>query len=337
MSADGRPGHDGAEGDLRTRVATLLLDRAAVITADAAGLYPHTAGSSLDHDYGARLAQALIRLLAIAVREARVDPRGGPVATLRAAVLERSIEPEQLFALAYLTERSALDDLAFDGALGATSEAWPVVAQLVRRASFDYLGAFIARGHDDPTETTITDSLTTLHTRTVFDAVLLKESERSGRLGHSLALILFDVDRLSAINERHGYGVGNRILERIAILMRRYFRQSDWVARYRDDEIAVLLTGGDAEHAGDLAERARAMVEQRLGFTDHRNGTTIKVTISGAVVTIPGLTATLIDPERLLVEAEDGVARAKGAGRNRIESVSGSATSRALPRNSPSA
>ena len=61
------------------------------------------------------------------------------------------------------------------------------------------------------------------------------------------------------------------MLERLGILMRAYFRQHDWVARYAEDAIAVLLPRTDAEHAIELAERMRTMVDERLGFRDHRS------------------------------------------------------------------
>ena len=100
--------------------------------------------------------------------------------------------------------------------------------------------------------------------------MLAKEVERAGRFGYPISLILFDVDQLSAINQEHGYGVGDKILERLGILIRQYFRQHDWVARHSEDSIAVLLTRTDADDASELAERVRATVEERLGFTDHR-------------------------------------------------------------------
>ena len=172
--------------------------------------------------------------------------------------------------MAYLTERTVLDELALDEALGATSEPWPLVAQMVRRASFDLLAAYTERAQLEPSETAIVDRLTTLYTKPVFDAVLAKEVERAGRFGYPVSLILFDVDRLSEINEKHGYGVGDKILERLGILVRQYFRQHDWVARHAEDSIAVLLTRTDADQASRLAERVRATVEERLGFTDYR-------------------------------------------------------------------
>jgi diguanylate cyclase (GGDEF)-like protein len=169
----------------------------------------------------------------------------------------------------------------------------------------------------------VIDKLTTLHTRPLFDAVLAKEVERAGRYGYAISLILFDVDHLSRINQEHGYGVGDRILERLGILIRQYFRQYDWVARYSEDAIAVLLSRTDAVHASSLAERVRATVEERLGFTDHRSDRLVPVTLSAAVINVQALVGNVIDPERLLADADAAVGRAKQQGRNRVERVDG--------------
>jgi diguanylate cyclase (GGDEF)-like protein len=165
----------------------------------------------------------------------------------------------------------------------------------------------------------------------MFDAVLAKEVERAGRYGSSLSLILFDVDRLAVINRDHGYGVGDRILERIGILIRKYFRQHDWVARHSEDAIAVLLMRTEAVNATELAERVRATVEERLGFTDHRNDQVVQVTVSAAVMNIDVAVGDVIDPERLMADAEAAVERAKQLGRNRVERVDGYSTGRPAP------
>jgi diguanylate cyclase (GGDEF)-like protein len=325
------------QDDLRVQVSKLLIARADLITADTIAVFPYSAAEALDTEYRGRLGQALVRLLALAVRDGSVDARDVSIAHLRDVVRERSLEMAQLFTSAYLTERTALDELALSETIGATTEPWALVAQLVRRGSFEYLASFVARTRMDPSDASIVDALTTLHTRPVFDVVLGKEAERAARFGYPLALILFDVDRLSAINELNGYGVGSRILERIGILLRSYFRQHDWVARHGDDYIAVLLTGTDADHAVELAERARVTVEERLRFTDHRTDETVSVTVSVAVINVQNLGSTIVDPERLLVEARAAMARAKRAGRNRVETVDASAgATRALPHSSPS-
>jgi len=193
----------------------------------------------------------------------------------------------------------------------------------VRRASFDLLAAYTERLQIEPTEAAIIDKLTTLYSRPLFDAVLAKEVERARRFGYSISLILFDVDRLATINQEHGYGVGDKILERLGILIRQYFRNNDWVARHSEDSIAVLLSRTDAEHASSLAERVRATVEERLGSKDHRSDGAVQVTLSAAVINVEVAVGDVIDPERLLADAEAALDRAKQQGRNRVERVDG--------------
>ena len=311
----------GIQDDLRQRIVSLLLRRSDMVTADAIAIFPYCGAELLNVEYCHQLGHLLVQLLASTVRDARLDPRVGPVADLHRLVLERSLPVDQLFTLAYLAERTALDELALDEAIGATSEPWPQVAQLVRRASFDVLAAYTERAQLEPSSAAVIDPLTTLFTRPVLDAVLAKEVERAGRFGYPISLILFDVDRLSAINEQHGYGVGDKILERLGILMRTYFRQHDWVTRHSEDSFAILLTRTEASDASELTERVRSTVAERFGFKDHRDERPVTVTVSGAVINVDVSVGDIIDPERLLAEAEAALDRAKRQGRNRVERV----------------
>lgn len=311
------------QDDLRGKAAARLLEQLEPIAADTCTIFPYSGAEALDAAYCSRLGHILVQLLAFAVRDGGTDPRGRFVADLHRVILERGLSMERLFTFAYLTERTALDELALDESIGATTEPWPLVAQLVRRASFDLLGAYSERAHLEPSELTITDRLTTLHTRPLFEAVLAKEVVRAGRFGYPVSVILFDVDHLSDINKKHGYGVGDKILERLGILIRSYFRQHDWVARHSEDSIIVLLPSTDAENASELAERVRDTVEKRLWFIDHLTDLPVPVTLSAAVVNVMVEVGDVVDPVRFVAEAEAAVERAKRHGRNRVERIDG--------------
>jgi len=312
-----------AQEDLRHRIAAAVQDRANVLVWDTVAIFPFIGTELLEPDYCNRIGEVVVRLLIQAVREGKVDPRGEGVSDLYRLALERTLMATRLFTFVYLLERSALDELAVNDAIGATSEPWPLVAQLVRRASFDVLAAFTERAQLEPSEAAIVDKLTTLHTRPMFDAALAKEVEGACRFGYPMSLILFDVDRLSQINQEHGYGVGDKVLERLGILIRQYFRQHDWVARLSEDTIAVLLSRTDAEPASELAERVRSTIEERLEFTDHHTDQPVHLTISAAVVNVTVNVGDVIDPERLLADAEAAMERAKRQGRNRVVRVDG--------------
>ncbi|OLC82187.1 MAG: hypothetical protein AUH72_07585 [Acidobacteria bacterium 13_1_40CM_4_65_8] len=326
---------DGAhmQDDLRQQISSLILDRAALLTWDTVAVFPFTGTEMLEPEYCNRVGYLLVQLMAMAVREGRVDSRSGFIADLNRVALERTLSAERLFSFVYLLERTIMDELALSDTIGATSEPWPVVAQIVRRASFDLVAAYTERLQQEPAEAAIIDRLTTLYTRVMLEAVLAKEVERAGRFGYPMSLILFDVDHLSTINKQHGYGVGDRILERLGILIRKYFRQHDWVARHSEDAIVVLLPLTDADNASELAERVRATVEERLGFTDHRNDQAVQVTVSAAVVNIEVAVGDVIDPARLMADAEAAVERAKQLGRNRVERLDGYSADRTTPSN----
>lgn len=323
-AGDPRSGDDPAGAspeDLRQRISSALFERLEAIETDTATMLAHSGVESLDAGFRRQIGHQLAQLLAFAIRDGGVDPRGRFVADLRATVASRGLSTDRFFTFVYHTERVALDELAIDGALGATREVWPLVAQLMRRASFDLLAAYVDRLQLEPAAGAIVDALTTLHTRPLFDAVLAKDVERAARAGYPLSLLLLDVDHLSAINAQHGYGVGDKILERIGILMHHFFRHHDWVARHGDDSFVVLLTQTDAEDASGLAERLRTTVAGRLGFVDHLTGKPVAVSLTGAIINLTVESGAVIDIERLMADAELAVARAKREGRNRIERI----------------
>ena len=317
------PPHElGLDLELRRHVANHITERRDVIVADTVATFPFTPDSRrLDASYCVRLGNHVTRLLGDAIVEGRIDSRGPGISDLAVLVDERDVSPELLFTFVHIAMSTSIDELSLDARVGVNTEPWPQAAQIVRRAAFDLLGAWTTRLMYSPQHSSIEDSLTTLHTRPVLDAVLPKECCRAERFEHWLSMMLIDIDNLSAINKAHGYGVGDRILERMGILLRTYFRQHDWVARYDEDTIAVLLPETTPEDAMTLAERTRSMIEDRLTFRDYRTDQRAVVTVSVAVTSARALEGEPIDHERFSKEAEAALERAKVGGRNRVEHI----------------
>jgi diguanylate cyclase (GGDEF)-like protein len=306
----------GEHDESRRVIGRHLRQQAETVVKDAISLLPFAGEGAPDDE----LCDLLVRTLIASIEGGGVDPRGAPVSLLRRFVRERRVSIPQLFRLVYLVERAALDKLAADESFGAASEPWPSIVQIVRRSSIDVLAGFATRLSEETGENALVDPLTTLHTRAVLLAVLDKELKRSERSGYPFALILFDIDRLSAINEQHGYGFGDRVIERIGIVLRNYFREQDWVARCESDSFAVLLPETLGEPAMQLAERARETVQERMALRDYRTDKQVTVTVSVGVV-VAGRADGSLRAERLLREAEQAAWRAKQAGRNRVERV----------------
>ena len=317
------PGGGSAAGlELRRLISSRLLDRVDAIVSDAVATFPLSTDSRrLDADYCMRLGGQLVKLLSEAVLDGQIDSRGPGISDLNAIVAMREVTPDQLFTFAHITVSTAIDELSLDENAGAGTDRWPQTAQAARRAAFDVLGAWTTRLMYTPLRSSIEDPLTTLVTRPVLDAVLPKECCRAERFEHWVSMMLVDIDNLSEINKAHGYGVGDRILERAGILMRTYFREHDWVGRYAEDTIAVLLPETNPADAISLAERTRAMVEDRLTFRDHRSEQRIMVTVSVAVASARALEGEPIDHVKFVAAAEEALDRAKTTGRNRVEMI----------------
>jgi diguanylate cyclase (GGDEF)-like protein len=302
----------------RSQTARILEQHSEGILKDAVAIFPFAGAESSDHDRSANLADVMLHLLTTAVREGELDQRTGRVADLRQLAREFGLTVRQLFGLVYVMERAALDELALDESFGATSDAWPGVAQMVRRASFDVLAAIAERITREPDQSALHDSLTALHTRAVMLAAVEKEIRRAERFLHPFAVILVDVDHLSAINAKHGYGFGDRVLERIGIVIRNYFREHDWVTRSSEDTFAILLPETVRANAESLADGLRVTVEERLALRDYRTEEQVRVTVTVAVLIGDGSSN---NAEQVLRKAEEVLAQAKQHGRNRVEVV----------------
>jgi diguanylate cyclase (GGDEF)-like protein len=106
------------------------------------------------------------------------------------------------------------------------------------------------------------DSLTGLANRRAFDEALDHEIARSRRAGSTVSVLLIDVDRLKAINDRWGHVEGDRCLVDVAKAVESGVRAGDRSFRWGGDEFAVLLPDTDLAGAEAAAETLAACVEK---------------------------------------------------------------------------
>lgn len=260
-------------------------------------------------------SQMILDLLTVAVEDGRIDDRRGGIHDL--SRMSPPLTLRQIIRAIHSAEGVVLGELALNDRLGATTEAWGLVEDAVRIATLEVIAAVAERAGGPPA---LRDQLTTLIAHHVFDLVLEQEALRARRHHHGIAMLLFDVDDLAQLNRAHGYGAGDRLLERLGMQARRFFRTHDWVARHGDDSIAVLLPETTLDQAAALAARFRDMIQHRLVLVDHKTEQITSVRVSGAAVGTD-LVQAEIDPAYILAEAEAAVLRAKMNGGNRVERV----------------
>jgi diguanylate cyclase (GGDEF)-like protein len=192
-----------------------------------------------------------------------------------------------------------------DGALGeerrrAIEASAPVLALAIRHAQ-------LAR---EVRENSVRDALTGCFTRGHAIEVIDAELRRARRSQAPVSLIMFDVDRLKDVNDRHGHLGGDAVLAVIGKRMREVLRGSDLKCRYAGEQFLVLLPETPLAGAKRVAETLRREVADRPVPWAGEN---LRVTASfGLAQALPGE----VNVQALIGRADHALYRAKDEGGN---------------------
>ncbi|MBQ5947063.1 diguanylate cyclase [Massilia sp. ST3] len=184
---------------------------------------------------------------------------------------------------------------------------------LARLAAFGLRMAEMGRENEallgKVTHLATTDALTGVANRRHGEALLEQEIKRARRYRLPLALIGFDIDRFSNINDTYGHPVGDVALRTVADTAKALLRSSDVLVRSGGEEFLVIAPHTSAIDGLKMAEKLRAAIGQaEIPGCDH-------VTVSLGVAQL-GETES---GDSLAVRVNAALARAKRAGRNCVE------------------
>ena len=151
-----------------------------------------------------------------------------------------------------------------------------------------------------------TATLTDIANRRVAERVLHLFSTGQRRY----AVIMVDIDHFKAINDQHGHDTGDRILQRIAEILKSRMRVQDRVARWGGEEFLVIVESVTRDESASIAESLRQMIE---AGTDDVLKTTISIGVAHSAL---GQSA-----DQILKRADEGLYAAKNSGRNKVVTV----------------
>lgn len=128
------------------------------------------------------------------------------------------------------------------------------------------------------------------------------------------AVVLVDLDNLAAINAAGGTSAGDEVLRCVGVRLGEAFRESDVVARWRDDEFALLLPATDLATAKRFLARAQALLTTSPPAGS--DGAELPVTLSAGIgVARPGMPL-----DAAIAAADRALTLAKASGPSTVRS-----------------
>lgn len=143
--------------------------------------------------------------------------------------------------------RTTAGSLPAEATAAAQTLADVVAAYLINAANREQLRVALSSSQQEA----LHDGLTGLPNRQLFLDRLDHAFARSRRSGLASAVFFIDVDRLKAVNDRHGHAVGDQLLVAVAHRLLTLVRPGDTLARLSGDEFVLVCE--------DLANQAQAV------------------------------------------------------------------------------
>ena len=145
----------------------------------------------------------------------------------------------------------------------------------------------------------------------ILDQSLKGIHEKGEHRKEGISLIFIDLDKFKQVNDTYGHLMGDKVLKKVAEILKDSVRATDTLARYGGDEFAILFPDTNKERTVIIAEKIRASIDndpELKGFG---------ITASFGVCSSDISTAT--NSEDFIKHADEAAYFAKRSGGNRIE------------------
>jgi two-component system cell cycle response regulator len=183
-------------------------------------------------------------------------------------------------------------------------------SQLRRKRYSDRLRSNVKNG----LKMAVIDPLTGIYNRRYASQHMNRVMERARETDGVFAVMMIDLDKFKAINDRHGHDAGDAVLREFSRRLQENIRGVDLVARFGGEEFFVAMPDVDRHAAAAAAERIRRAVE---GSPVVLPGGKVRVDVTVSIgVAIAG--AGDEDAETIIRRADSALYNSKESGRNRV-------------------
>jgi diguanylate cyclase (GGDEF)-like protein len=155
-----------------------------------------------------------------------------------------------------------------------------------------------------------TDALTGLPNRRHLQEQLAAAASGARRHGHTVAVLMVDVDHFKRVNDRLGHAGGDHVLRRIALSLANACRAEDVAGRWGGEEFLVVSPTTDMDGAAALGERIRSATAAEVISVEGRENLNVTVSVGVAVGSD--------DVDGIVRDADAALYEAKAEVRNRV-------------------
>lgn len=156
------------------------------------------------------------------------------------------------------------------------------------------------------------DKLTGIYNRRQFIELSNKELQRFKRHAEGFVLMMISIDEFEFINKKYGYHEANAFLKFLINNINNHIRQTDVLARWSGNELALLMLETTVDHVKDIADRFQSSLSTNFVHNEH----TIKTSISIGIAPANDIDASIHD---IIKRVDMALHRAKEGGKDRVE------------------
>jgi len=167
-------------------------------------------------------------------------------------------------------------------------------------------------------ELSLRDSLTGLYNRrflynNISELLLLAVRQQT-----PLSFVMIDIDDFKPVNDTYGHLAGDYILSEISLMLKNYFRKSDFIVRYGGEEFLIVMFNSNHIQAEQTLDNLRkTLISSVFRYQNIDLHVTVSIGIASCVIDSPYATINL---EKLIAEADEALYESKTHGKNRITS-----------------
>jgi diguanylate cyclase (GGDEF)-like protein/PAS domain S-box-containing protein len=119
----------------------------------------------------------------------------------------------------------------------------------------------LTRTQEKLIELSITDELTQLYNRRYFQTQFNFLIKSASRQNFPISLILLDIDHFKKYNDTYGHTEGDKILNSVGEILKKFARETDISARIGGEEFAVILPGTKKSESESACKRLKELFD----------------------------------------------------------------------------